>query len=223
MRTPGRLLLAASLALLILAFITYQGVSMPLSSFSAIMSGATPIFELAVNVQLTGPDGITRPDHKATVIVGLYSAQTGPDGMAQLRLPPGKYSTLVKSSDPRLLPLTMELIVKGNATLNVQFKLARLYPDKIELDSESGSTRIRMELTAPEGERIFISYPQIIGLTPSGSPIKMSRGIEGFSNFFQRISPGTLVLDLLIEKEIAVVDVNSTFVPLEIIEWQVSA
>lgn len=196
---------------------------MPFSTLSATMPGVAPVYELTVNVQVVGVDGAARPDPGALVTVGLQSARTGLEGMARLQITPGKYSAFVKSSDSRLLPLTLELIVEGNISLNVQFILVRLYPDSVELESSSGSTGIRMYLTAPEGGRLFISYPQITGLTPSGSPIKMARGLDGFSNFFQRISPGPLVLDLSIEKEIAAIDVNSTFIPLQIIDWQISA
>jgi hypothetical protein len=187
------------------------------------MPGAVPIYELTVNVQLVGVDGVARPDTGALVTVGLHSTRTDSNGVARLQVAPGKYSAFVKSSDSRLLPLTLELTVEGNISLNAQFRLVRLYPDSVELESRSGTTGIRMHLTAPEGDRLFISYPQITGLTPSGSPIKMARGPDGFSNFFQRISPGPLVLDLNVEREIAAIDVSSTFVPLQIIDWQISA
>lgn len=223
MRASGKLLLGASLALLIIAFTSYQGASTTFSTLSAAMPGAAPLYELIVKVQVVGVDGAARPDPGAIVAVGLHSARTGPDGVARMKITPGKYSAFVKSSDSRLLPLTLELAVEGNATLNVQFKLVKLYPDGIELESRSGLTEIRMRLTAPEGGRLFISYPQITGLTPSGSPIRMARGQDGFSNFFQRISPGPLTLDLSVEKEIAAIDTNSTFVPLQIIDWQISA
>ncbi len=223
MRISGWLLLAALLALLVIAFTSYQGASVSFSSLSATMPGAAPVYELTVKVRVVGVDGVARPDPGALVTVGLRSTRTDTDGVARLKVTPGRYSAFVKSSDSRLLPLTLELAVEGNTSLNVQFRLARLYPDSIELESRSGSTVIRMNLTAPEGGRLFISYPQITGLTPSGSSVRMARGPDGFSNFFQRISPGPLVLDLSVEKEIAAIDVNSTFVPLQIIDWQISA
>ena len=223
MRASDRLLLSASLALLIIAFTAYQRASTTFSSVPAAMPGASPVYELIVNVQVVGVDGVERPDPEALVTVGLHSVRTGSDGVARLKIAPGKYSAFVKSGDSRLLPLTLELAVEGNTSLNVQFRLVRLYPDGIELESGAGSTEIRMHLTAPEGGRLFISYPQITGLTPSGSPIRMARGPDGFSNFFQRISPGPLTLDLSVEQEIAAIDVNSTYVPLQIIDWEISA
>ncbi|MCS7145884.1 MAG: hypothetical protein RMJ28_05035 [Nitrososphaerota archaeon] len=222
MRRSSRLLLAASLALLVLAFTIYQGVSSPISGLSSAMPGSVPVFELTVHVQLLDPSGVARPDSGAQVTVGLFQVRTDASGLARLSLPAGRYSAFVKSSDARLLPLTLELVVDRNMTLDVQFKLAKMYPEEVILSTGSGSTEMRMILNVPEGGRLFISYPQVSGLTPTGEPVKMTRGVDGFSNFFQRVSPGPLVLDLKVERELATVDAGSTFVPLQIIEWRLS-
>lgn len=223
MRIFRRALLTASLILLILAFLVYQGsVALP-SSISVRVPGAAPVYEIEVKVEAVGLDGVARPDSGALVTVGFNSAYTDPEGVARLQLPAGRYSTYIKSSDTRLLPLTLELMIESNTSLNARFELMKLYPEKLELNSKPGSTSIKMLLNVPEGGRLFISYPQISGLTPSGSPVKMLRGVDGISNFFQRIEPGEVELKLDLEREIASIDPQSTFVPLQVINWWISA
>ncbi|MEM0444565.1 MAG: hypothetical protein QXY54_01120 [Nitrososphaerota archaeon] len=223
MKTVHSALYAVSLILLLLAFLVYQGSFTPPSSIVARVPGVTPVYELRVKVEVVGLDGVTRNDVGALVMVGFTSAYTDSEGVARLQIPVGRYSAYVKSSDLRLIPLTLEIIVESNMTLNTRFEVVKAHPEKMELDSRPGLTSVKMFFTAPEGGRLFISYPQISGVTSNGVPVKMARGVDGVSNFFQRVEPGVVELRLDLEKEIISIDEQSTFVPLQIINWWISA
>lgn len=206
-----------------LTFTVFQGSSIPPSGLSPLAPGVIPTYEVSVNVQFTDVDGWSRPDAGALVKVGLHEAWTDASGWVKLSLPAGRYSAYVKSEDSRLLPLTMELVVDRNMTLQVEFKLLKLSPKEVELESGAGSTRVKMTFEAPDGRRMFISYPQLTGLTSTGLHVRVARGVDGVSNFFQRVEGGVLVLELdVVEGELVMIYPDSTFLPLQIIDWKVS-
>lgn len=223
MRRGLLLLLATALALLAIVFSVYQGRSESLGGISLRSPVFVPLHEVVVRVWVVGLDGDARPDAGALVWVGLYSATTDKGGVARLTVPAGRYSTYVKSGDGRLLPLTTSLQVDRNITLDVRFKLARLSPERIRLETGSGSTTIKLYISSEEEGRMFISYPHIAALTSKGTPIIISRGGDEYSYFFQQVSRWPLEIVLQVEQEIALVEPQNTYVPLLVVWWEISA
>jgi len=217
-------LFAASLATLLLTFTVYQGVGQLPTRFSGSVEGAIPVFDVVVEVQRDDLDGGRVPDAGARVVIGLHSSTTDSSGTARLRIPAGRYSAYVKSSSSGLLPLTLDVLVEKSLSLKVVFRTAKLYPEIVELTSGRDSSRVVMRVTVPEGERLFISYPRIRGITSGGQLFSVPGGpAEAHWNFFQRVSPGDLELIVELDNEISIIDARDTYVPLEEIEWSLNA
>ncbi len=223
MRVRLLLLLAAALALLLVAFAAYQGRAEAFRGLSLRGPVLVSSHQVVVRVWVMELNGVWRPDAGALVAVGHQTAVTDEKGIARLVIPGGSYSTYVKSSDNRLLPLTTSLKVDSNLTMNVWFELTKLSPENIKLSVSSGSTVIRLRLSSSGDGKSFISYPYISALTSWGAPVTISRGDGEYSYFFQQVPSWPFEIELQVEEELASIDPQRSYVPLLSIRWETSA